>query len=76
MPKNSISICTLWKTGELDRDIELNIIRTSIVEYCKIYDEFIQIREQGYNYTRAVELTADRLCLSESKVKMAIAEVI
>lgn len=76
MPKNSISIYTAWKNGQLDLAIELNIVRQAILDYCEVYEEYIQLREQGYNYTKAVTITADKLCMSEAKVKMAIAEVI
>lgn len=72
----SLSIYALWKAGSWDLAIELGVARPAIIEYCKIYDEYIQLRELGHNYTRAVELTAERLILTESKVKMAIAEVI
>lgn len=73
---NVLSTYDLWKTGQLDFVIERGIVRHSVVEYCKIYDVYIQLRQGGYNYTNAVEITAERLCLTDSKVKFAIAQVI
>lgn len=78
MSKNTavLSIYALWKAGELDRDIELKIIKPAIVEYCKIYDVYAGFRAQGLNYTRGIEATAEKMILTESKVKWAIAAVV
>lgn len=76
MSLKGLSTYSMYKAGALDTLIEMGIIRSAIIEYCKIYEHYITYRAQGYNYTRAVEFTAEKLCLTESKVKVAIAEVI
>ena len=71
-----ISIYSLWKSGALDFVIKKGIIKSSIPEYCEIYEVYIKLRARGYNYTQAVESTAEKLSLTDSKVKVAIAQVI
>lgn len=71
-----ISIYSLWKSGALDLPIKLGIIRTAVIEWCKIYDEYVRIRGAGHNYTNAIELTAEKLSVSDHLVKKAIAQVI
>lgn len=70
-----ITIYSLWKSGSLDLMIKLGIVRTSVIEYCKIYDEYVQLRAKGHNYTEAVELTAEKLNATDHTVKRAIAQV-
>lgn len=68
-------IYQLWKSGELDRFIKLDIIRSSVPRYCEIYDEYLKQRAVGLNYIQAVEATAERMSTSTDTVKRAIAEV-
>jgi len=70
------SIYLWWKSGELDKYIKADILKSKVVDYCKIYDMYIQYVQLGYKYSRAVELTAEKFPASEITVKRAIAMVI
>lgn len=70
------SIYNYWKSGQADQAIKLNIIKPKIIEYCEIYDHYIKLRAASYNYTQAVEETAEALSKTEITVKRAIALVI
>lgn len=69
-------IYTLWKSGELDKFIKLDVLRPRIVRYCEIYDEYVKWRAIGYNYNQAAEMTAEKMCVADITVKKAIAYVI
>ena len=68
-------IYQLWKSGELDKFMKLGIIRSSIPEYCKIYDEYITHRNNGHGYVEAVHMTSEKMNITTTTVKRAIAEV-
>jgi hypothetical protein len=70
-----MSIYQLWINGELDRFIKLGIIKPTILYYCGIYHEYLKERQAGNNYTQAVALTSENLCVTEITVKRAIAAV-
>ena len=70
------SIYDNWKAGKLDDAIKLGVVRNSILGYLKIYELYLSYRERGYTYTRASEITADKLCVSVPQVKKAVAIVI
>lgn len=73
----SISIYSLYKSGAIDFVLNNGIKNVELtVEYCKIYEEYLKFRAQNLNYTQAVELTADKLCVTDRKVKRAIAMVL
>lgn len=73
---NEISIYEFWKAGGLDVPIRLGVVRSAVIEYCQIYEIYITYRQQGANYASAVEMTAEKMCLTEGKVKSAIAAVV
>lgn len=71
------SVYEKWKAGALEWDIDRGIIRTAVVTYCQIYDEYIKHRAvPGTTYLQAVETTAEIMNTSPETVKRAIAEVI
>jgi hypothetical protein len=74
MSQRRLDIHLLWKSGLLDILSEegINNVNTA-KEYSRVYDHYLALRDQGKNYTEAVELTAEKLCLTESKVKLAVA---
>lgn len=69
-----LDIHLLWKSGFLTLFEEHGVknIRTA-AEYCRIYDRYMVYRNQGKNYTTSVELTAEELCMTEYKVRLAVA---
>ncbi len=69
-----LDIHLLWKSGflEIVSECGINNVNTAR-EYCRVYDTYIGFRGQGKNYTEAVELTAEKLSVTESKVKLAVA---
>jgi hypothetical protein len=68
-------IYNLWKSGALDLNIKLGIIREAIPKYCLIYEEYLKQRATGLNYIQAVEKTSEIMNTSSDTVKRAIAEV-
>lgn len=70
-----ISVYSLWKSGSLELHIGMGIIRSGVIEYCKIYEAYLHYRSRGFNYTRSVEFTAEKLSVTDITVKRAIAEV-
>jgi len=74
--RRSFSIYEAWKAGELDRAIELGVVRESVVLYCKIFEVYKSHREAGLNYSEAVIITSESMFCSEAKTKRAIAFVI
>lgn len=71
-----MSIYEAYILGDLDKAIELEVIKPAIIQYCKIYKEYRVERGNGRNYIEAVEIVADRLCCSEATVRRAVAIVI
>jgi hypothetical protein len=76
MSGGTISIYSLWKGGAFDAAIKVDALKPTIVHYCEIYEEYIKHRSKGYGYTRAIELTAEKLILTEAKVRVAVATVV
>lgn len=65
----------LWKSGhltDLQQTYGINNVKTA-AEYCRLYEVYKTLREEGKNYTVAVELTAEKLCVTERKVRRAVA---
>jgi hypothetical protein len=71
-----ISIYQLWESGELDKYIELEIIKGSVIHYCRIVKVYQGFRKQGLSYTDAVNETALKFGASEPTVRRAVASVI
>ena len=71
-----MSIYEAYIIGDLDKAIQLRVIKPAIIQYCKIYKEYRIERNIGKNYIEAVEIVADRLCCSEATVRRAVAVVI
>ena len=71
-----MSIYEAYIVGDLDRAIELEVIKPAIIQYCKIYKQYRVERSNGLNYIQAVEAVADKLCCSEATVRRAVAIVI
>lgn len=69
-----IDIHMLWKSGllEIFSECGLNSVATA-KEYCRIYDHYLGFRTEGKNYTVAVEMTAEKLSVTERKVRRAVA---
>jgi hypothetical protein len=74
--QQSFSIYDAWKAGDLDRAIELGVVRDSVVFYCKIYEEYKIHRDAGLTYSEAVIITSESMFCSEATIKRAIAIVI
>lgn len=74
MSAKRLDIHLLWKSGflEIVSECGINNVNTT-KEYCRIFDHYKALREQGKNYTVAVELTAEALCVTERKVRRAVA---
>lgn len=70
-----MSIYQAWMNGQLDLALKLGIVRISIIEYLRLYHEYLKERTIGHNYTNAVRITAERLGASEITIKRAIAIV-
>jgi hypothetical protein len=70
------SIYQSWLNGELNKAIELGVIKHSIILYCAIYQDFKSERDKGKTYLQAVEITSERLCVSRATVKRAVAVVL
>lgn len=70
-----MSVYQMWVSGHLNMAIQHGIIKNSIVFYLKVYHQYIQERNIGHNYTKAVQLTAERMPTTEITVKRAIAIV-
>lgn len=71
-----VDIHLLWKSGFLTVFDECGITNTKIdtvQEYCRVYDVYLSFRTEGKNYTAAVELTAEKLSVTERKVRRAVA---
>lgn len=75
-PANPVSVYEAFRTGQLDWHISQGIIRTSVIHYCRLYERYKQLREEGMNYTEAAEATADQLSTSPETVRRAIAAVV
>jgi hypothetical protein len=69
------SVFQEYKAGRLDRYIAMGIIRSSVIEYCRLFEHYQELRDRGMNYTGAVEQTAEDLFTTVSTVKRAIANV-
>lgn len=69
-----VDIHLLWKSGFLTffDECGVNNINT-MKDYCRIYDCYLAYRGEGKNYTVSVELTAEKLCVDERKVRRAVA---
>jgi hypothetical protein len=69
-----VDIHLLWKSGFLNfiDECGLNNLKT-VQEYCRVYDCYLQFRGQGKNYTVSVEMTAEKLSVTERKVRRAVA---
>jgi hypothetical protein len=65
-----------WKAGELQWHIDQGIIRSAVITYCRISEQYQEYRNHGHNYIAAVELTAEHMHTSVDTVKRAIAEVL
>lgn len=61
----------LWKSGALDVAITKKIVKSSVLEYCKIYEKYRKEKEKK-RYEEAIESTADLCCTSSRTVKRAI----
>lgn len=71
-----MSVYELWKYGVLDAFINMGIIRTTVITYCNIYDNYIAHRQAGKSFTDAVRITSEEMSTSPETVKRAIAEVV
>ena len=69
-----LDIHLLWKSGffTLFDECGINNVNT-MKEYCRIYDQYLQYRAEGKNYTVSVELTAEKLSVDERRVRRAVA---
>jgi hypothetical protein len=65
----------MWIAGRLDMALKHGIIKSKIVAYLPIYQDYLREREVGHNYTKACEITAERMNTTVTTVKRAIAEV-
>lgn len=72
----SDSVYERWKAGELEWHIDQGIIRTSVITYCNIFDEYKKHRDAGKNYLEAVDITAEKMSTSPDTVRRAIAAVV
>jgi len=78
MSEQNQSIYDKWKNRDLvtiEWCIDRGIVRSAIVTYCELYDEFKRQREAGLNYIQAVESTADKMNTTPGTVKRAVAEM-
>ena len=70
-----MTIFELYISGNLDTVISKKIIKAGILDYCKIYAKFIELRAGGAKYQPAIFLTAEKMNTSEKTVRRAISTV-
>jgi hypothetical protein len=70
------TVLELWRSGDLNPLIEIGIIKTSVIAYCKIAEVYMNERRAGNSYTEAIQITCEKANASEATVKRAIAIVI
>lgn len=68
-----------YKNGALQLFVDLGLQDMSIntvIEYCKICDTYLKYKASGFNYTRSIDHTAEKMNVSDAKVKKAISRML